>query len=450
MTVHLNLFIYPNGHHEAAWRHPDAAPERVLDIGYYQDLAKKAEAAKFDAVFFADGPALADNIRYASRFRLEPFTWMSALAAVTERIGFIGTASTTYSEPYNLARLFASLDHLSKGRAGWNIVTTGAPNAAQNFGLEEHPVHAERYARAEEFLEVVTKLWDSWEDDAFVADRESGVFADTDRIHPINHMGELFSVAGPLNTARSPQGRPVYVQAGSSEDGRAFAARWAEAIFTAHQTLESAQAFYSDVKSRASRLGRDPRQIKILPGISPYIGSTMKEAEEKHEELNSLTQPAYSLDVLRRLTGADLSSYDLDGPFPREVVDESGERGVSSRSQLVLDIVDREKPTIRQLMHRLAGARGHRVVAGTPEYVADQIQTWYEAGAADGFNVMPPWLTGGFDGFVEHVVPILRKRGLFREEYEGRTLREHLGLDRPVSQYSPQHPDRQTLAKEPA
>jgi FMN-dependent oxidoreductase (nitrilotriacetate monooxygenase family) len=444
MSLHLNLFIYPGGHHEAAWRHPDSAPERVLDIGYYQDLARAAEAAKFDAVFFADGPALADNIRYASRFRLEPFTWMSAIAAVTERIGLIGTASTTYSEPYNLARLFASLDHLSKGRAGWNIVTTGAPNAAQNFGLEEHPVHADRYARAEEFVEVVTKLWDSWEDEAFVADPASGVFADTDRIHAIDHVGPHFSVAGPLNTARSPQGRPVYVQAGSSEDGRAFAAHWAEAIFTAHQTLGSAQAFYADVKARAARLGRNPRQLKILPGISPVIGSTTREAEELHDRLNHLTQPAYSLDVLRRLTGADLSSYDLDDPFPREVVDSSGERGASSRSQLVLDIVEREQPTIRQLMHRLAGARGHRVVVGTPEHVADEIQAWHEGGAADGFNVMPPWLTGGFEVFVEEVVPILRRRGLFRTEYTGSTLREHLGLDRPASQYARTDLDKET------
>ncbi|HET6653005.1 MAG TPA: LLM class flavin-dependent oxidoreductase [Nocardioides sp.] len=436
MSLHLNLFIYPGGHHEAAWRYPGSAPDRVLDIGYYQDLARQAEAAKFDAVFFADGPALADNIRYASRFRLEPFTWMSAIAAVTERIGLIGTASTTYSEPYNLARLFASLDHLSKGRAGWNIVTTGAPNAAQNFGLDEHPVHADRYARAEEFLEVVTKLWDSWEDDAFVADAESGVFADTDLIHSVDHVGPHFSVAGPLNTARSPQGRPVYVQAGSSEDGRAFAARWAEAIFTAHQTLDSARGFYADIKARAGRLGRNPAHVKILPGISPVLGSTMSEAQDLHDELNHLTQPAYSLDVLRRLTGADLSAYDLDGPFPRHLVDETGERGVSSRSQLVLDIVDREQPTIRQLMHRLAGARGHQVVVGTPESVADQIQAWHEAGAADGFNVMPPWLTGGFDVFVEEVVPILRGRGLFRTDYSGSTLREHYGLDRPVSQYA--------------
>lgn len=436
MSMHLNLFIYPGGHHEAAWRHPESDPESALDIGHYQRLAQRAEEEKLDAIFFADGPALADNIRYASRFRIEPLTWMSAIAAVTTRIGLIGTASTTYYEPYNLARLFASLDHLSGGRAGWNIVTTGAPGAAGNFGLAEHPVHAERYARADEFVDVVTKLWDSWEDGALVADAASGVFADTDRIHAIDHVGKHFSVTGPLNTARSPQGRPVYVQAGSSEDGRGFAARWAEAIFTAHQTLGNAQEFYRDIKDRARRLGRAPHQLKVLPGISPVIGSTTREAEERHEQLNALTQPAYSLEQLHRLTGADLSSYDLDGPFPRHLVDVRGDRAASSRSQLVLDLVDREQPTIRQLLHRLAGARGHRVVVGTPELVADQMQEWYENGAADGFNVMPPWLTGGFDVFADEVIPLLRKRGLFRYEYGGRTLRDHLGLPRPTSQYA--------------
>lgn len=439
MSLHLNLFIYPAGHHEAAWRHRESDVSRILDIGFYQGLARRAEEAKFDAIFFADGPALADNIRYAARFRLEPLTWMSAIAAATSRIGLIGTASTTYTEPYNLARLFASLDHLSGGRAGWNIVTTGAPSAAQNFGLAEHPVHGERYARADEFLEVVTKLWDSWEDDALVADPVSGVFADTAKVHQVNHVGKHFSVAGPLNTARSPQGRPVYVQAGSSEDGRGFAARWAEAIFTAHQTLASAQEFYTDLKNRAARLGRDPGGIKVLPGISPYLGSTEAEAQAVHRELNELTQPEYSLDQLRRLTGVDLSGHDLDGPFPRHLVDVSGDRAASSRSQLVLDIVDRERPTIRQLLHRLAGARGHWVVVGTPEQVADRIQEWHDSGAADGFNVMPPYLPGGFETFVDEVVPILRRRGLFREEYDGTTLRDHLGLRRPDSQFS--HPD---------
>lgn len=435
--LHLNLFIYPDGHHEAAWRHPDSQTHRILDISYYQELAQRAEAAKFDAVFFADGPSLAENIRYAARFRLEPITVMTAIVAATERIGVIGTASTTYTEPYNLARQFAALDHLSRGRAGWNIVTTGAANAAANFGLDAHPLHRDRYSRAEEYVEVVTKLWDSWEDDAVVADRESGLFADTDKIHSIDHVGEHFRVKGPLNAPRSPQGRPVYVQAGSSEDGRSFAARWAEAIFTAHQTLGSAQEFYADIKSRALAQGRDPGGLKVLPGISPFIASTAREAEELHQQLNDLTQPEYSLAQLHRLTGVDLSSYDLDGPFPREVIDADAERSEGSRFQLVLDIVDREQPTLRQLCHRLAGARGHRVVTGTPDQVADTIQEWAEHGAADGFNVMPPWLPGGIEVFIDEVVPILRERGLFRTEYTGTTLRDHLGLARPDSQYAP-------------
>ncbi|WDI23298.1 LLM class flavin-dependent oxidoreductase (plasmid) [Streptomyces enissocaesilis] len=431
--LHLNLFVYPGGHHEAAWRHHGTDPTRLLDIGFYQDLARSAERATFDAVFFADGPSLADNVRYASRFRLEPFTWLSAVAAATERIGLIATASTTYTEPYNLARLFASLDHLSRDRAGWNIVTTGAPQAAANFGLDAHPVHAERYDRAREFVDVVTRLWDSWEDEALVADQKSGLFADTDRIHEIDHAGRHLKVRGPLNLPRSPQGRPVYVQAGSSEDGRAFAAAYAEAVFTAHQTLRSGQEFYADVKARAAALGRDPRQVIVLPGISPFIGSTEAEARALHQEFNELTQPEYSLHLLQRFLGLELSADELDGPVPRSLIETRGERGNGSRFQLVLDIIDREQPTVRQLLHRLAGARGHRVVAGTPEQIADEIQEWFEHGAADGFNIMPPWLTGGFDLFAEHVVPILRARGLFRTAYTGATLREHYGLPRPAA-----------------
>ncbi|MGP3988892.1 LLM class flavin-dependent oxidoreductase [Streptomyces sp. 3N207] len=437
--LHLNLFIYPGGHHEAAWRYPDSEPERVLDIRYYQDLARSAEAAGFDAIFLADGPALADNVRYASRFRLEPFTWLAALAAATERIGLIATASTTYNEPYNLARLFASLDHLSKGRAGWNIVTTGAPQAAQNFGLEAHPVHAQRYDRAREFVDIVTKLWDSWEDGALVADQRTGVFADTDRIHTIDHEGRHLAVRGPLNTPRTPQGRPVYVQAGSSEDGRAFPAEYAEAVFTAQQTLAGAQEYYQDIKERAAARGRDPREVLVLPGISPFIGSTEAEARRLHQDFNELTQPEYSLQLLRRIVGLELDAEALDGPVPRKLIETQGERGNGSRFQLVLDIIDREQPTVRQLLHRLAGARGHRVVAGTPEQIADEIQRWFEQGAADGFNIMPPWLTGGFDLFAGHVVPILRERGLFRAEYTSTTLRDHYGLSRPASRYTRQN-----------
>ncbi|UED87260.1 LLM class flavin-dependent oxidoreductase [Streptomyces profundus] len=440
--LHLNLFIYPGGHHEAAWRYRGSAPERLLDIHYYQDIARRAEAEKFDGIFLADGPALADNVRYASRFRLEPFTSLATLAAVTERIGLIATASTTYFEPYNLARLLASLDHLSKGRAGWNIVTTGAPQAAANFGLEAHPAHAERYDRAREFVEVVSKLWDSWEDEALVADPASGLFADTDRVHPIEHLGRHFTVRGPLNIPRTPQGRPVYVQAGSSEDGRAFAARFAEAVFTAHQTLASGQEFYADLKRRAAAAGRDPDQLLVLPGISPFIGSTEAEARALHAEFDELTQPEYSLRMLDRVLGVRLTTEQLDGPVPRELIETGGERGNGSRFQVILDIIDREQPTVRQLLHQLAGARGHRVVTGTPEQVADQIQEWFENGAADGFNIMPPWLTGGFDVFAEQVVPILRQRGLFRSEYTGSTLREHYGLPRPAGRSPSQPADR--------
>jgi len=260
-------------------------------------------------------PALADNVRYAQRFRFEPITWLSAIAAVTRRIGLIGTASTTYSEPYNLARQFASLDHLSGGRAGWNIVTTSAPQAAQNFGLPEHPPHHERYERAREYLDVVNRLWDSWEDDAVINDPASGIFADTEKVHAINHIGKYFRVRGPLNIPRSPQGRPVYVQAGSSDEGRAFAARFAEAIFTAHQTIASAQEFYSDIKRQARALDRHPDQLKILPGISPFIGSTQLEADRLQEEFNALIQPDYSLVQLRQMLGLDLTGFDLDGPL---------------------------------------------------------------------------------------------------------------------------------------
>lgn len=433
----LNLFIYPGGHHEAGWRYPGSSPDRLLDIGFYQNLARSAEAAKLDAVFFADGPAQVDNIRYASRFRLEPLTWLSAIAAATTHIGLIGTASTTYYEPYNLARLFASLDHLSGGRAGWNIVTTAVPQASGNFGLVETPSHAERYARAAEFVDVVTKLWDSWEDGALVADPASGLFADDTKIHPIEHVGRHFRVKGALNTPRAPQGRPVYVQAGSSDDGRSFAARYAEAIFTAHQTLASAQAFYADIKRQVQSLGRNPEHVKILPGVSPYVGSTEAEARHLFEAFNDLVQPEYSLTQLKQITGVDFAGHPLGAEVPLDAFAEAGPtKQVASRFQLVVDIVRRERPTLRQLIDRLAGARGHYVLVGTPEKIADEIQLWFETGAADGFNVMPPWYAAGFDLFASEVVPILRRRGLFRHDYTGRTLREHYGLPRPESLYA--------------
>jgi FMN-dependent oxidoreductase (nitrilotriacetate monooxygenase family) len=283
---------------------------------------------------------------------------------------------------------------------------------------------------------VVTKLWDSWEDDALVIDKASGLFADDDKIHAIDYVGRYFRVAGPLNIPRSPQGRPVYIQAGSSDDGRSFAARYAEAIFTAHQTLASAQEFYRDIKTQAALLGRNPDHVKILPGISPFIASSEQEANRLEDEFNDLIQPEYSLGQLQRMLGVDLSRQDLDAPFPRHLIRDDNELGAASRFKLVLDIVDREKPTLRQLIQRLAGGRGHLVVAGTPEQIADKMEAWFNDGAADGFNVMPPYFPGGFDAFATQVVPILQRKGLFRLEYAGTTLREHLGLPRPDSQFA--------------
>ncbi|MFG1774049.1 LLM class flavin-dependent oxidoreductase [Nocardia salmonicida] len=434
----LNAFIYPSGHHEAAWRHPDSRPDRIYDVSYYQEIGRTAEAAKLDAVFFADGPALRTDVRHNAAPGLEPITLLTAIAAATTHLGLIATASTTYYEPYNLARLFSSLDHISGGRAGWNIVTTGTDLAAANFGLERHPDHAERYARAREFVDAVVGLWDSWEDDAIVLDRAAGVYADPDKIHPIDFVGEHLSVRGPFNSARTPQGRPVLVQAGASNEGRAFAGKYAEAIFTAHQRLSDAQSFYADIKSKATEFGRTADEVKILPGISPFIADTEAAALRLEREFNELTVPEYGLKQLESITGTSLRSLALDELVPVEAFAGAGDvtDNARSRLQVVAGIVERERPTLRGLLHRLAGARGHRVFAGTPEQVADTIEEWFTQGAADGFNVMPPYYPGGLEVFADTVVPILQERGLFRTEYTGTTLRDHFGLARPESQFA--------------
>lgn len=434
----LNAFIYPTGHHEAAWRHPDSSPERIYDVTYFQELGRTAEAAKFDAVFFADGPALRQNVKHYAAPGLEPITLLTAIAGATTHLGLIATASTTYYEPYNLARLFSSLDHISGGRAGWNIVTTGTDLAAANFGLPAHPVHSERYARAREFVDAVVALWDSWEDDAIVLDPATGIYADTDKIHEINFVGRHLKVRGPFNAARTPQGHPVLVQAGASNDGRSFAGRYAEAIFTAHQRLEDGQAFYADIKKRAATFGRDPEHVKVLPGISPFIADTEAEAHALEREFNELTVPDYGLAQLKNLVGTDVRHLPLDEAVPLELFGDAGDvtDNSQSRLQVIAGIVERERPTVRQLLHRLAGARGHRVFAGTPEQVADTIEEWFTNGAADGFNVMPPQYPQGLEKFASTVVPILQERGLFREEYTGTTLRDHFGLPRPASQFS--------------
>ncbi|WP_068164211.1 LLM class flavin-dependent oxidoreductase [Rhodococcus phenolicus] len=436
--LNLNAFIYPTGHHEASWRHPDSTPERIYDVRYYQDLARTAEAAKLDAAFFADGPALRTEVEYRPDYGLEPITTLVAMATATTHLGLIATASTTYYEPYNLARLFSSLDHISGGRAAWNIVTTATDAAAANFGLTDHPDVQQRYARAREFVDAAVKLWDSWEDDAVVIDKAAGVYADPSKIHRIDVEGEYLSVRGPFNSARSPQGRPVLVQAGSSNDGRDFAAQYAEAIFTAHQRIEDAQAFYGDIKSRATDFGRNPEHVKILPGLSPFIGATEAQAQDLHREFNELTIVEYGLGQLSKMGRIDVTELDLDAPVPAELFAGSGDitDNNNSRRLVFAKIVEREQPTLRQLLHKLAGARGHNVVAGTAVQIADTIEQWFRGGAADGFNIMPPQYPQGLEAFTSSVVPILQERGLFRTEYTGTTLRDHYGLPRPASQYA--------------
>ena len=431
--LHLNAFLMSVGHHEASWRLPESDPYASWDVKHYQELARIAERGLLDSLFLADSPVQQGDPGRRPAGRLEPTVLLTALAAVTEHIGLIATASTTYNEPYNLARRFASLDHVSGGRAGWNVVTTAGADAARNFGLDDVPPHRERYARADEFLEVATKLWDSWADDAVIADKDAGVHADAAKVRAINHRGRFFRVDGPLNVPRSPQGWPLLVQAGSSEDGKDFAASRAEAVFTAQQTLGEAQAFYRDLKARTAAAGRDPDGIKILPGIVPVIGATPAEARELDAELERLISPEYARRQLAERFRLDPADLPLDEPLPDDLPTEDEIEGAKSRFTLIVDLARRESLTVRQLIGRLGGGRGHRTFAGTPVQVADTIEEWFGSGAADGFNIMPAVLPSGLTAFVDQVVPILQERGLFRTEYTGTTLREHYGLPRPAN-----------------
>ncbi|MGW5050402.1 LLM class flavin-dependent oxidoreductase [Actinokineospora sp. NPDC004072] len=432
--LHLNAFLMGVGHHEAAWRHPRTDPAALGDVRHYQDLARTAERGGFDSVFLADGVQIWGDVEHTAAQVFEPLTLLTAMAAVTSRIGLIATVSTSYSEPYNLARWFASLDHISGGRAGWNIVTTAGDRAAQNFSRDGAADHAERYERADEFLRVVTALWDSWADDALVVDPASGRYADPDLVRDIDHRGRFFQVRGPLNSPRPPQGHPLLVQAGSSADGKAFAARWAEAVFTAHQTLESAQAFYADLKGRLAAHGRSAESLKVLPGIVPVLGSTEREAKQLADELDELIVPARAVRQLSEMIGVDLTGHPLDQPLP-PLPPVAAINGAQSRFALVRDLVERERPTLRALLSRLGGGRGHQVVAGTPEQIADHIQRWFTDGAADGFNIMAPLLPSGLAEFVDTVIPELRSRGLFRADYSGTTLRDHYGLPKPAGAF---------------
>ena len=429
--LHLNAFLMAHGHHETAWRLDDADPEAETDVEHWKRLARLAEEARFDSLFLADAPALWNSPAHRPAAALEPVTLLTALAGATRHIGLIATASSTYNSPYNLARRFASLDHISGGRAGWNLVTTAGADAARNFGLADQPDHADRYARAQEFLDVVRELWDSWEDGASLGDKARGVYADPERIRPIDHEGPYFSVRGPLNVPRPPQGHPLLVQAGSSTDGRAFAARNADAVFTAHQTIDDARRFFADVKEQAARAGRDPGSVKILPGIVPVLGRTAQEARDLDARLQSLQVTAFGLDQLAGTLEVPAGSLDLDAGLPAEVLARPVLQGAQSRSDLVIDLALRENLTVRQILARLGGGRGHYTVVGTPQEVAEVIRDWYEGGAADGFNIMAPVLPSGLELFAATVLPILQDWGLFPRSYSGRTLRDHYGLPRP-------------------
>jgi FMN-dependent oxidoreductase (nitrilotriacetate monooxygenase family) len=430
--MHLNAFIHDVGHHEAAWRLRESDPFAPNDVDFYIRLAQVAEAGALDSVFFADAPALFADPAFRPASFIEPTVMLAAIAVGTRRIGLIATASTTYNSPYNLARRFAAVDHISHGRAGWNIVTTSSADAAHNFGQDGQQAHFDRYERATEFLDVITRLWDSWEDGAVVGDKDAWVWADPDKVHRIDHEGKYFKVRGPLNSPRSPQGHPVLVQAGSSLDGRIFAGRYAEAVFTAQRTLAEGQAFYADLKRRASENGRREEGIVILPGVVPYLGSTETEARAREQEFTDHINPAHGLLQLSRIFGVDLTGVELDQPLP-EVPLEDDIEGHKSRSTLIANLAEAERLTVRQLLGKLGGGRGHRSFTGTPEQLADDLELWFRNGAADGFNIMPPAYPADLETFVEQVVPILRRRGLFREEYEQATLRGHYGLTRPAS-----------------
>lgn len=433
--MHLGAFLYPTGYHVAAWRDPDVPADAGVNFGHFLSLAQTAERGLLDFVFLADSlavrgrdlPALSRTaIRYVAQF--EPLTLLSALAAVTHRIGLVASASTTYNEPYHLARKFASLDHISAGRAGWNLVTSQNGDEAENFGFDSLPPHARRYDRAREFIRVVKRLWDSWEDDAFRRDKASGLFFDPAKLHPAHHRGSHFTVRGPLNIPRPPQGHPVLVQSGSSEPGRVLAAEAADAVFTAQSRREEAQAFYADVKGRLAAHGRSPGDVKIIVGVFPYVGRTRAEAREKAERLQSLIDPVVGLSLLgTQLSGIDLSAWPVDGPLPDIPETNAGK----SRRDLLIRMARDEGLTIRGLYERVAGGRGHWTLCGTAADIADQLEDWWRSGAADGFSVMGPALPDGLDSFVGLVVPELQRRGVFRTRYQADSFRGHLGLPRP-------------------
>jgi N-acetyl-S-(2-succino)cysteine monooxygenase len=436
--MRLGAFVHETGQHVAAWRHPEAHMHSGARFAEMVETAQLAERGGFDLLFLADTAAVNLKGSADSRGRLgkvvkfEPMTVLSALAAVTKNLGLVATSTTTFNEPYTLARQFASLDQISGGRSGWNLVTSNNEQDALNYSREEHLSHSDRYERAIEFADVVNGLWDSWDEDAFIRDKNSGHFFDPAKMHVLNHKGTHFQVRGPLNVACSPQGRPVLVQAGASGTGRDVAARLAELVFTAATTFEQAKEFYDDVRLRIPRFGRSQDQVKVMPGFYPVVAPTASEAQEKYDYLQSLIQKPVGISILEHTIGVHgLDKIPLDGPVP----DMADTNGPLSRQRLLLEQARRDNLTFWELCLANAGPRGHALSIGTPSQVADEMEHWFKDGAADGFNVMPAWLPGSLRDFVDMVIPELQHRGLFRTEYEGTTLRGNLGLPKPVNRH---------------
>ena len=434
-TMRLGLFVNPTGHHQASWRHPGADADAGVNFAHYRRVAQVAERACFDMLFLADNQVVRqadpDSRRRVAQYiaNFEPFTLLSALAAVTERIGLTCTASMSYNFPFQIARKFASLDFISGGRSGWNMVTSER-DEAPNFGIEDLVEHDDRYRRGDEVVQACLGLWDSWEDGAFVRDKETGIFTDLDQLHQLDHAGEYVRVRGPLNVPRMPQGYPLLVQAGQSEAGRSFAAKYAEVMFTTLLLVDRAQELRTEMRERVTEHGRDADDIKLMPGLAVVTGRTHAEAQEHHEELQSLLHPSVALSMLSAKMGyPDLAGYALDQPLPRSARPQDDQGGGFDRWY---EIADRENLTLRELAYRAAGSRAGLQIVGSYTEIADLMEEWFRAGAADDFNIQPAYFPGMFDEFVNGVMPELRYRGLVRERYEGSTLREHFGLPRPA------------------
>lgn len=434
--IKLGLFLAGTGHHVASWRHPHAISNASMNLNYFKDIAQIAEKGLFDLLFLADSLSVDENSHPNILTRFEPMTLLSYLASVTNHIGLVATASTTYEEPFHVARKFASLDHISQGRAGWNVVTTSLASTAENFNKHEHLEHSERYKRATEFIEVTKKLWDSWEEDTLVIDKETGQFIDKTKFHPINHQGDFFAVKGPLNVSRSPQGHPVIVQAGSSGDGQKFAAKYAEIVFTAQANKIDASSFYKELKSQLHLYNRKKSSLSIMPGFMPIVGATEAEAKEKYDALQQLIIPKAGLAILGRYFGeVDFEGISLDKPFVDIKLPENV-NGIKSKNEMIVKKAKEENWTLRQTYQWVAGSRGHHIAIGTPTQIAERMESWVTEGAADGFNIMPALLPDSLTDFISSIIPELQSRGVFRTAYESNSLRGNLGLDKPAHSFS--------------